>query len=211
MAEFDIIKMKEGDTIDAFVGKISEISSKYASLGETVEEPKLVKKFLKSLPIKKYIHIVASLEKVLDLNTTSFEDIVRRLKAYEERITEEEEEEEDTHDDSGKLMYANADQDSYGNNYNYRGRGRGRSNWYGRGRGRYGGFQQRREAYRQGRGGDASHITCFRCDKLGHYVQDCPDLKLKMTETVEKKEEDTTEADALMMNKINFLNEKGKS
>lgn len=87
MAEFDRLQMKDDDTIDTFVGKLSEITSKAASLGEIVEEPKVVKKFLKSLPWKKYIHIVASLEQVLDLNTTSFEDIVGRLKAYEERIS----------------------------------------------------------------------------------------------------------------------------
>lgn len=90
MSEFDCLKMKDNDSIDDFVGKISEISSKSAALGETMEEPKLVKKFLKSLPRKKYIHIVASLEQILDLNTTNFEDIIGRVKAYEERITEEE-------------------------------------------------------------------------------------------------------------------------
>ncbi|XP_018473974.2 uncharacterized protein LOC108845224 [Raphanus sativus] len=79
MAEFDRIKMKETDTIDVFVGKLSEITSKSAALGETIDEPKLVKKFLKSLPRKRYIHIIAALEQVIDLNTTSFEDIVGRL------------------------------------------------------------------------------------------------------------------------------------
>lgn len=86
MAEFDRLKMKEADTIDSFIGKLFEITLKSASLEEIIEEPKIVKKFLKSLPRKKYIHMVASLEQVLDLNTTSFEDIVGRLKAYEERI-----------------------------------------------------------------------------------------------------------------------------
>ena len=104
MAEFDRLKMKDRDAIDTFVGKLSEISSKSTSLGEMIEEPKLVKTFFKSLPRKKYIHIFASLEQVLDLNTTSFVDIVGRLKVYEEIITEEEEE-EDTHDDKKKLMY----------------------------------------------------------------------------------------------------------
>ena len=115
MAEFDRIKMKDGDTVDIFSDKLSEIVSKAASLGETIEEPKLVKKILKSLPRKKFIHMVASLEQVLDLNTTSFEDIVGRLKAYEERIAEEE---DDNDDDSGKLMYSNANssQENYGNN-----------------------------------------------------------------------------------------------
>lgn len=66
-SEFDRLRMKETDTIDNFVGKLAEISSKSAALGDIIDETKLVKKFLKSLPRKKYIHIVASLEQVLDL------------------------------------------------------------------------------------------------------------------------------------------------
>lgn len=92
--------MKDSDAIDDFVGKLWEISSKSATLGENIEEIKLVKKFLSSLPRRKYIHIVASLEQVLDLETTSFEDIIGRLKAYEERVAEEEDETQN------KLMYA---------------------------------------------------------------------------------------------------------
>ena len=104
MAEFDRLKMKESDTIDSFVGKLSEIASKSSALGEKIEEKKLVKKFLSSLPCKKYIHIVASLEQVLDIKTTSFEDIIGRLKAYEERVYEEEDE---AQDNQSKLLYAN--------------------------------------------------------------------------------------------------------
>lgn len=205
MADFDRLKMKEVDKINTFVGKLSEISSKSASLGEIIEETRLVKKFLKSLPRKKYIHIVASLEQVLDLNTTSFEDIVGRLKAYEERICEEEEEQ---NDDQEKLMYTNMDsqRENYGNN---RGRGRGgRSNWRGRGRGRNIGFYAQRDAYKQGQDRDTSHITCFRCDKLGHYAADCPDRLLKLQETIEKKEDNTQEADELMVHEVVYLNEK---
>lgn len=51
-AEFDRLKMKETESIDDFVGKLSEISSKSAALGENLDEPKLVKKFLSSLPRK---------------------------------------------------------------------------------------------------------------------------------------------------------------
>lgn len=103
MNEFDRIKMKDNETIDEFGGKLTKISSKSSALGISIEEPKLVKKFLSSLPRKKYIHIVASLEQVLDLNNTSYEDIIGRLKAYEERVRENEEPQKD----QTKLMYTN--------------------------------------------------------------------------------------------------------
>ncbi|CAM8944369.1 unnamed protein product [Rhodiola kirilowii] len=209
MAEFDRIKMKETDTIDVFVGKLSEISSKSASLGESIEEPKLVKKFLKSLPRNKYIHIVASLEQVLDLNRTSFEDIVGRLKAYEERVCEEEEEQTE---DQEKLMYANSDtQGSYhGRNGGNRGRGRGgRSNYRGRGRGRYG-YGNGSQSSGQDKEKDVSQVICYRCDKYGHYASNCPDRLLKLQEALEAKktEDETQEADKLMMHEVVYLNEK---
>lgn len=65
MVEFDRIKMKEADTIDTFMGKLSEISSKSAALGESIEEPRLVKKFLKSLPRKNIYTSLLPLKKFL--------------------------------------------------------------------------------------------------------------------------------------------------
>lgn len=40
MTEFDRMEMRETDKIDDFVSKISEISSKAAALGESIDEPK---------------------------------------------------------------------------------------------------------------------------------------------------------------------------
>ncbi|KAG7582977.1 Zinc finger CCHC-type [Arabidopsis suecica] len=193
MAEFDRLTMKDTETIDEFAGRLSEISSKSASLGENIEETKLVKKFLKCLPRKKYIHIVASLEQVLDLKKTSFEEITGRLKVYEERISEEEE----THDDQSKLMYTNMESQpsrEYGGEYRGRGRG-GRFYNRGRGRGRYNG------------GRDISKVTCYRCDKQGHFASDCPDRLLKLQEAQEQDTKSTVEADELMMHEVVYLNE----
>lgn len=105
MPDFDRLRMKDTDSIDEFGSNLSELASKSAALGVEIKEPKIVKKFLTTLPRKKYIHMVASLEKMLDLNKTSFEDIMGRLKAYEERIKGDEEAEEE----QTKLMYAPAE------------------------------------------------------------------------------------------------------
>nr|GEW07361.1 uncharacterized mitochondrial protein AtMg00810-like [Tanacetum cinerariifolium] len=71
-----------------------------------------------------YAAKLSALEQVLDLKTTGFEDVVGRLKAYEERVTQE------------KLLYARTDYSNRNSNTN-RGRGRGSySRGHGQGRGR---------------------------------------------------------------------------
>ena len=200
MAEFDRLKMRDMETIDDFVRKFSEISSKAAALGDNIEESKLVKKFLKSLPRRKYIYIVASLEHVLDLKTTTFEDIIGRLKTYEERLAEEEEEE--AQDNQTKLMYETSENQPNQTNQdynNYIGR-EGGAGFYNRGRGR--------RRYNYDRDRDMSKITCFRGGKNGHFAMDCPDRLLKLQEARETKDDNTQEAEDLMMHEVILLNEK---
>ena len=76
MNEFERLRMHDSDSIDIFSEKLSKLASKAASLGHSIEELKIVKKFLNRLPRNKYIQIIVSLEQVLDLNTSRFEDIV---------------------------------------------------------------------------------------------------------------------------------------
>lgn len=198
MTEFDRLKMDDSDTVDDFAGKISGLSSKATSLGENIEESKMVKKFLKGLPRHKYIQIVASLEQVLDLNSTGFEDIVGRLKAYEERVGEETQKE-----DQGKLMFSNNEEHSQRGYENSRGRGRGRN---GRGRGRGRSHNQNRASHTEDNNSkkNRSKLICWRCDKPGHYATVCPEKTEKNQET---NLNETEEADALYVHEVVFLNE----
>ncbi|GKE34574.1 uncharacterized mitochondrial protein-like protein [Tanacetum coccineum] len=145
--------MSDNDTIDAYAAKFSGIASKSATLGEVMSEHKLVKKFLTSLP-RWFVHIVASLEQVLDLKTIGFEDVVGRLKAYEERVKEEEDKANDAQEN---LLYARTKY-SNGNNDSTEGRGRGS---YSRDNEQMGKQHEKR---------NLSHIQCYRCDQYGHFV-----------------------------------------
>nr|GFA78111.1 hypothetical protein [Tanacetum cinerariifolium] len=107
ITEFKNMKMSDNDTIDAYAAKLSGIAFKSAMLEDFMSEHKLVKKFLTSLP-RRFVHIVAALEKVLDLKTMGFEDVVGRLKAYEERVKQE-----DKANDSQEKLYGNRRGDEY--------------------------------------------------------------------------------------------------
>ncbi|GJY08681.1 hypothetical protein Tco_0375735, partial [Tanacetum coccineum] len=63
---------------------------------------------------------IGSLEQVLDLKTTRFEDVVGRLKAYEERVKQEDK----ANNSQDKLLYARTDYSSRNSNSS-RGRGHG--------------------------------------------------------------------------------------
>ncbi|XP_013607966.1 PREDICTED: uncharacterized protein LOC106314677 [Brassica oleracea var. oleracea] len=183
MNEFEYLRMNDSDSIDTFSGKLSELASKAASLGQSIEEAKMVKKFLNSLPRNKYIQIIASLEQVLYLNTTRFKDIVGRLKAYEERIQDH-----GSHEQQGNRLFSNSensyDQNGSGNSKGrVRGWNHGRGN-KGRGRGRSSSYKRNKEKR------DFSQITCFHGKKKCHSASVCHGKKennqeLNKTETEE--------------------------
>ncbi|XP_076942472.1 uncharacterized protein LOC143612349 [Bidens hawaiensis] len=160
--ELDNMRMKETETIDEYSNRLSGVASRSASLSEVVDETKLVKKFLTSLP-RRYIHIVASIKQTVKLKEVGYEDVVGRLKAYDERIGNEE-----LHED-GRLMFGRSD--SYNNRKGDNVLGRGSYGNRGRGRGRSGSQDQERVNNEAGSSSgtakpkkDRSKVQCYRCD-----------------------------------------------
>ncbi|XP_076936546.1 uncharacterized protein LOC143603702 [Bidens hawaiensis] len=171
--EFDGMMMKETETIDEYASRMTAIYSKAATLGQPYEERKLVQKFFTSLP-SRFIQVVASLEQVLDLKTVGFEDVVGRLKTYEEHIKGHV-----LRSEEGKLLFNNSESSSSSNQFSRESStGRGKGSNRGRGSGR-------RSQNRGSQGGsnkgdkqmvkkDYPELQCFRCDKFGHFVSRCP-------------------------------------
>ncbi|XP_022925331.1 uncharacterized protein LOC111432621 [Cucurbita moschata] len=83
--EFEIMNMKESETIDDCVARLTEVINKIRTFGDKFEEANLVKKFLHSVP-PKFLHIASAIEQFADLKVMTMEEVIGRLKAYEERI-----------------------------------------------------------------------------------------------------------------------------
>ncbi|GJY77725.1 hypothetical protein Tco_0483526 [Tanacetum coccineum] len=84
-SEFERLVMKEDESIDSFVGKLMSIITKAATCGLTFDEQTKVRKVLNAVP-DKFLPIVATIEMIVDFKTVKLEEIIGKLKTYEERI-----------------------------------------------------------------------------------------------------------------------------
>ncbi|XP_076947978.1 uncharacterized protein LOC143620086 [Bidens hawaiensis] len=189
--ELDGLKMGETESIDYYAAKLGGVQSKYKSLGAVLEEEVLVRKFLNSMP-DKYLPVVSSMELLADIETMAFEDVVGRLKAYEERNKFKN---VNGSSSQSQLMFTHTEKKVE----TYQGRGRGRGRYNGRGRGNPGWNDERendeRVEYRKKNPGEwqdrKKYVMCYNCDKIGHYSNECKEpSKGKEEVNLTRKEED---------------------
>ncbi|KAF2290025.1 hypothetical protein GH714_042386 [Hevea brasiliensis] len=83
--EFEALRMGDSETVEDFSGKLTIIVNKLRSLGEPVEDEKVIKKMLRSTS-SKFLQIVSAIEEFSDLKTKSVEEVIGSLKAHEERL-----------------------------------------------------------------------------------------------------------------------------
>lgn len=84
-SEFERLLMKDSEKIDDFVARLMSVVNEIRVLGETIEETYVVKKFLRAVP-RRYLQIVSTIEQFGDLKTMTIDEVVGRLKAYEDRV-----------------------------------------------------------------------------------------------------------------------------
>nr|GEZ90149.1 zinc finger, CCHC-type [Tanacetum cinerariifolium] len=84
-SEFEMLQMKENESIDSFVTRLTNIINKAASVGLAYEDSTLVRKLLNVVP-DRFLQIVASIEQYSDLDEMSLDEALGRLKTFEERL-----------------------------------------------------------------------------------------------------------------------------
>nr|GFA88646.1 zinc finger, CCHC-type [Tanacetum cinerariifolium] len=189
-SEFEMLQMKEDETIDTFTRKLTTLANKAASLGHTFEDPTLVRKLLNAVP-DKFLQIVASIKQYSNLDDMNLEEAIGRLKTYEERIRHKKGRQVDNQE---KLLFTR--HDSRGKNF--RGRGRRKHKFS-----HNNNHEKFREEKKDGETShkninnnnfrksnyDTSKLQCYRCRKIGHIAPNCPQ-KTKRHEQSNLVEED---------------------
>ncbi|MCH85552.1 retrovirus-related Pol polyprotein from transposon TNT 1-94, partial [Trifolium medium] len=145
--DFEVLAMKEDETVDEYFSRTLAIANKMTSHGERMEQVTVVEKILISMT-EKFNYVVCSIEESNDVTTLSIDELQSSLMVHEQRMKAHQH-----HSEEQALKVSN---NGRGGNSS---RGRGRFNSRGRGRGK-----QNKET-----------VECFKCHKLGHYRNECPD------------------------------------
>ncbi|GKA53316.1 zinc finger, CCHC-type containing protein [Tanacetum coccineum] len=197
-SEFEKLVMKEDESINSFAGKMMSIITKAATCGLTFDEQTKVRKVLNAVP-DKFLPIVATIEMIVDFKTVKLEEIIGKLKTYEERIKFRKGSQEDN---SERLLFTRL-----GNYKNYErddvnDRRRDGNPTQGRGQGRFARDSKNEDSYdkRRRKHGDQNYhrrdireVECYNYHKFGHYARDCPkpDRRREMSNLVEEDLEPT--------------------
>ncbi|TXG46600.1 hypothetical protein EZV62_027900 [Acer yangbiense] len=84
--EFEMLKMKESESVKDYSSKLSDLVNQMRLYGETVEDYKVVEKMLISLP-KKFEAKVAAIEESCDLKKLTISEMINKLQAQEQRMS----------------------------------------------------------------------------------------------------------------------------
>ena len=83
---FEVIKMEEDESFDEFYAKLKDIVNSVFNLGETIPEPKIVRKVLRSL-LERFHSKITAIEESKDIDQILLTELVGNLQTYELGLT----------------------------------------------------------------------------------------------------------------------------
>ena len=184
---FEEIKMEEDESFYEFYAKLKDIVNSAFNLGETIPEPKIVRKVLRSLPERFHAKITA-IEESKDIDKIPLTELVGNLQTYElglSRIekssksksmalkTKSSDTDESSDDEDSKIKsYITRQFKKFMKNANVKGFEKDRK------QSSSSQFKSQDKGKNDVRDGDQytvpSGLKCFGCQGFGHMKQECP-------------------------------------
>ena len=145
--EFEVLQMKEGESVDKYFARTLTIANKMKIHGESMKQLAIIEKILRSMT-SRFDYVVCSVEESNDLDTLTIDELQSSLLVHEQRM-------------NGHGRDEQALKVTYNDKFSGRG-GRGSGAFQGRGRGRG------RQAFNK------AIVECYKCHQLGHFQYECP-------------------------------------
>ncbi|XP_050387711.1 uncharacterized protein LOC126804002 [Argentina anserina] len=156
--EWEALQMEDDETIDHFHKRLISVASKCASLNEAIPQHKIVKKFLRSLPLK-FRAKETAIQETQNLDTYPLAELVGNLKTYEFKLMDDDKRE--TKKTKNIAFKASNEEEK---NFSKKSNGDAGSSKYPQNK-------------------SSSNIRCFECGGVGHIATDCGNRKTKDYET----------------------------
>ncbi|XP_024177837.1 uncharacterized protein LOC112183727 [Rosa chinensis] len=83
--EFEVLQMKDGETVDEYFARTLTIVNKMKAHGERMEQLVIVEKILRLMPVK-FNYVVCSIEESNNLTTMSIDELQSSLLVHEQRM-----------------------------------------------------------------------------------------------------------------------------
>ncbi|XP_052209294.1 uncharacterized protein LOC127812805 [Diospyros lotus] len=84
--EFDLMKMKEGESVKEYTSRLLDVANKIRFLGQDFSDENIIEKILASLPMK-YESKISAIEESIDPKTLGISELMSRLYAFEKRLS----------------------------------------------------------------------------------------------------------------------------
>lgn len=204
--QYEMLHMKEGETISDFFIRVQELTNQMKNYGETLTEQMNVEKVFRSLT-PQYDMIIVTIEKIKDLETMKMEDLQGSLEVRKLRLNQRE-----TNKDFEQALIAHSRKES---SDDMKRRWKQRKGKHQRevtpDRKEKKKFEERSESSKGGGGSskfqnkknfqDKRRIQCFNCEKYGYFASNCWFEKGKKKIVAEKANmvQDDLDSDHVML------------
>ena len=178
---FKEVKMSDDNSFDSFYGRLNEIVIAKLNLGEKIEEAKVVRKILRSLPESFQAKVIA-IEESTDLDEIKIQELIGYLQTYELGLPSHKSSKSLTLKTINERMGDSSNEDDVEKEVaflakNFKKFLKMKNNGKSFGKWRFSSSKNNKREYKKKDGKESSStqgIVCYECNGHGHLKKECP-------------------------------------